>query len=281
MYGKWLSSVTRQFQEAFDQIEATHNFDLGPEFEIAICNVLRGILPKRYGVCRGFVISKNGTMAGDDIIVFEADRYPVLRCLGEDLSRKQKVPAEAVLAYIEAKHTLHIQGTGSQSLYKSATQTNAVKALARQRLEHRYRFSYFDLGEQVKPAPGMPKYCNPWYTAVWCRKVDWGNLTNNNFFPTMIDSLNVQLTTDFIATPDGCLMPARKEVIDGETIKRTVNPFLYEDTEHVWFPIQDQGFGLATFFLLYAIGWIVLPEIDWTEIIDSHMKSTLIYHRLP
>ena len=95
MYGDWLSSVTRQFQDAFGRIEAEYNFDLGPEFEIAICNVLRGLLPRRYGVCRGFVVAKDGTTAGDDIIVFEADRYPVLRSLGEDLSRKQKVPADS------------------------------------------------------------------------------------------------------------------------------------------------------------------------------------------
>lgn len=281
MYGDWLSSVTRQFQDAFGQIEAEYNFDLGPEFEIAVCNVLRGLLPRRYGVCRGFVVAKDGTTAGDDIIVFEADRYPVLRSLGEDLSRKQKVPAEAVLAYIEAKHTLHIQGIGPQSLHKSAKQTNAVKALMRERLEPRYRFNYFDLGAQVKPATGMPKYCNPWYTAIWCRKVEWGELTSSNFFPTMIDSLNVPLTADFVATPDGCLLPVRKEMTEDGRTKRTPNPFLYEDTEHVWFPIENQGFGLATFFLQYAMGWINLPEIDWNGTINGYMKTTPVYHRLP
>ncbi len=281
MYGDWLSSVTRQFQDAFGRIEAEYNFDLGPEFEIAICNVLRDLLPRRYGVCHGFVVAKDGTTAGDDIIVFEADRYPVLRSLGEDLSRKQKVPAEAVLAYIEAKHTLRIQGIGPQSLHKAAAQTNEVKALTRERLEPRYRFNYFDLGAQVKPAPGMPTYCNPWYTAIWCRKIDWGEFTSSNFFPTMIDALGVPLTTDIVATPDGCLMPARTEVMEDGSTKRTINPFLYADTEHVWLPIENQGFGLATFFLLYAIGWINLAEIDWAGTISGYMKTIPVYHRLP
>lgn len=279
MYGDWLATVTRQFQDAFGGIEAEYNFDLGPEYEVAICNVLRSVLPRRYGVCRGFVVAKGGELAGDDIIVFDADRYPVLRSLGEDLSRKQKVPAEAVLAYIEAKHTLHIQGAGPQSLTRAAVQTNAIKQLPRERLEHRHRFSYFDLGPQVNPPPIMPKYCNPWYTAIWSRRVDWGGLSKENCFPAMIDSLGVPLTTDFIATPDGCLLPCRQEA-SGMGTKRTINPFLYEDTEHVWFPIENQGFGLATFFLLYAIGWINLPDIDWPGTIGGYMKATPIYHRV-
>lgn len=281
MYGDWLSSVTKQFQDAFNQIESEHNFELGQEFEVAICNVLRVLLPKRYGVCRGFVVARDGSTAGDDIIVFEADRYPVLRSIGEDLSRKQRVPADAVLAYIEAKHTLRIQGTGPQSLYKAATQTNAVKELTRQKLEPRYRFNYFDLGPQVQPATGMPKFCNPWYTAIWCRRVDWGTMSSETCFPGMIDSLGVPLTTDFIATPDGCLLPSRKELLEDGRIQRTANPFLYEDTEHVWFPVVNQGFGLATFFLLYAIGWLILPEIDWGSTITQYMKATPVYHRLP
>jgi hypothetical protein len=280
MYGDWLASVTRQFEDAFGNIEVEHNFDYGPEFEIAICNVLRTLLPRRYGVCRGFVVAKDGSTAGDDIIVFEADRYPVLRALGEDLSRKQKVPAEAVLAYIEAKRTLQIQGTGPQSLHKAASQTNAVKALVREKLEPRYRFNYFDLGEQVIAAPGMPDFCNPWYTAIWCRKVDWGKLNESNFFPAMIDSLGVALTADFVATPKGCLMPARTEVTTNGDIIRSVNPFIYEDTEHVWLPIENQGLGLAVFFLLYAIGWINLPEIDWAQMISSYMQTIPVYHRL-
>lgn len=281
MYGDWLVSVTRQFEEAFGQIEVQHNFDYGNEFEVAVCKVLRKLLPRRYGVCRGFVVAKDGTTAGDDIIVYEADRYPVLRALGEDLACKQKVPAEAVLAYIEAKHTLQVQGNGPQSLYKAAMQTNAVKALVRERLEPRHRFNYFDLGEQVISAPGMPKYCNPWYTAIWCRRVDWGKLNESNFYPAMIDSLGVPLTTDFVATPAGCLLPVRKEYIDHNVVRRSANPFIYEDTEHVWFPVENQGLGLAVFFLLYAIGWINLPEIDWAQMISVYMQSTPVYHRLP
>jgi hypothetical protein len=77
-------------------------------------------------------------MAGDDIIVFDTTRSPVLRALGNYLSRKEKVPAEAVLAYIEAKHTLSIHGEGGQSLQKATEQTAAVKALPRVPLEHRH-----------------------------------------------------------------------------------------------------------------------------------------------
>jgi hypothetical protein len=116
VYGNWLSEIANRFQARFDTITAVHNFEHGDEFEVALCQVLRDILPRRASVCRGYVVAQDGTLAGDDIIVFDAARFPVLRALGDDLSRKEKVPAEAVLAYIEAKHTLHVDGGGPQSL---------------------------------------------------------------------------------------------------------------------------------------------------------------------
>jgi hypothetical protein len=79
------------------RIETEHNFEYGAEFEIALCEVLRQVLPSRVGVCRGYVVSEDGTKAGDDIILFDAARFPTLRLLGESLALKEQVPVEASL----------------------------------------------------------------------------------------------------------------------------------------------------------------------------------------
>ena len=50
-------------------------------------------------------------MARDDIIIYERNRFPLLRLINEsDFCRKQQVPVESVYAYIEAKHSLTLEG---------------------------------------------------------------------------------------------------------------------------------------------------------------------------
>jgi|ERR1019366_520635 hypothetical protein len=138
LYNDWLPQVAQRFQQKFESIQVAHNFDLGNEFEVAVAEVLREILPRRFGVCRGFVVARNGERAGDDIIVFDAQAFPTLRALATDLSRKEAVPAEAVLAYIEAKHTLHVEGEErvGQSLAKATSQVDLVKRIPRPAVEH-------------------------------------------------------------------------------------------------------------------------------------------------
>jgi len=65
LYNNWLHGVATRFQKKFDDISAEFNFELGPEFEIAICKVLQDLLPRRFGVCRGFVVGQSGDLAGD------------------------------------------------------------------------------------------------------------------------------------------------------------------------------------------------------------------------
>jgi hypothetical protein len=65
LYNNWLNDVAKRFQKKFDDVSAEFNFDLGPEFEIAICKVLQDLLPRRLGVCREFVVGRSGDLAGD------------------------------------------------------------------------------------------------------------------------------------------------------------------------------------------------------------------------
>jgi len=48
MYNDYVSNISKQFTSELDKISAFYNFDLGDEFEIAICKLLRKFLPQKY-----------------------------------------------------------------------------------------------------------------------------------------------------------------------------------------------------------------------------------------
>ena len=106
-YNDIIVNISRRFESELEYMSSIYNFDLGDEFEIAVCHVLRKILPIKYGICRGFVVDKSKNIAGDDIIIYDRMNFPNLRFLGQedDYARKNQIPVEAVYAYIEAKHT--------------------------------------------------------------------------------------------------------------------------------------------------------------------------------
>jgi hypothetical protein len=174
LYNNWLGDITERFQKKFDDIKVVYNFEYGEEFEMAIADALRELLPQRYGVCRGYVVSRDGQSAGDDIIIFDAQHFPTLRALERtDLSRKENVPAEAVLAYIEAKHTLQFAGEGGQSLSKAVDQVRRVKEVPRPPVPHSEIIPGVNLPAQfsVTSPPYMPQIRNPYYGAIWARNV--------------------------------------------------------------------------------------------------------------
>lgn len=275
-YNDWLCQLAQRFQSKFNDIRTVHNFDYGDEFEIALCEVLSGILPRRASVCRGFIVAQDGTLAGDDIIIFDSARFPALRAIGEDLSRKEQVPAEAVLAYIEAKHTLHVYGTSGQSLEKATAQTAAVKLLTRTPLEHRHMIPGLDLGAQGKPPATYPKIKNPWYTAIWSRNSVWPE-GQRSILPQTLNGTESCLRPDFIATDEGCLLPVLLKHESGTTMPRMeIRPFLCEETTHVWTDLKGISLGLAAVHLLSAIEWIVLSEVPWDRMMTSCLRNTSV-----
>jgi hypothetical protein len=274
LYNNWLGKLAERFQAEFDAIMTVHNFEYGDEFEIALCKVLKTILPRRASVCRGYVVAQDGTLAGDDIIVFDSSRFPVLRAIGKDLSQKEQVPAEAVLAYIEAKHTLYVHGNSGQSLEKATGQTTAVKSLSRTPLEHRHLITGLDLGAQVIPPPTYPKIKNPWYTAIWSRKSDWPG-TERTISPTALAATESRLRPDVIVTDQGCLLPMFIKQDSGTSLPRMeIRPFLCPETSHVWCDLKEITLGLAAVHLLSAIEWIVLSEIPWNPMMSSCVRDS-------
>jgi uncharacterized protein DUF6602 len=112
LYGDFVRTIATTFDQALHNIAVEHNFELGDEFEVPLCKILRKVLPQKFGICRGYAINRDGDVAGDDIIIYERMRFPTARLIDDDWSLEQRVPIEAVLAYIEAKHSLTLEGDG-------------------------------------------------------------------------------------------------------------------------------------------------------------------------
>ena len=95
-YWDYLKNFAKRFQDRFDQIAARHNMKLGDEFETAVCKIIRDVVPNRFGVCRGYVVNDAAEAAGDDIIIFDRDRFPTLRLLPQnDFSKLEDIPVES------------------------------------------------------------------------------------------------------------------------------------------------------------------------------------------
>src|SRR5436305_11095350 len=113
LYHDYVLTLSQRMAASFTTIAAEFGFDYGVEFEIAVCDVLQSALPDRFGVCRGFVTDSGGKSAGDDILIFDRSRFPTLHLRPAfSYARKEFVPIEAALCYIEAKHNLDISGDG-------------------------------------------------------------------------------------------------------------------------------------------------------------------------
>ena len=95
LYNNWISEIVKRCQNRFDRIVVGNNLEYGPEFEIAVAEALKDLLPTRCGVCRGYVVAQNGEKAGEDIIIYDRARFQTLHGLGDDLARKDHVPIEA------------------------------------------------------------------------------------------------------------------------------------------------------------------------------------------
>ena len=63
LYDNYIKQLADRFSTELNSIRAGYNFDLGDEFEIAVCRVLRIILPSQFGIFRGFVVAQDGKRA--------------------------------------------------------------------------------------------------------------------------------------------------------------------------------------------------------------------------
>jgi len=95
-------------QSADDAVKTAH----GVEGEAEIRRWLRTFLPKRFGVCKGYIITTNlqfeGPLEEWDVLVYDEIESPILFTRGaDDAEPKRAIPVEHVHAAIEVKATLN------------------------------------------------------------------------------------------------------------------------------------------------------------------------------
>jgi len=283
LYDNFVRRITDNFHAAISEIEAEYNFDYGSEFEVALCKTLRRVLPQKFGICRGFVIDQTGETAGDDIIIYERLRFPTLRSLEDDYTRKEKVPIEAVFAYIEAKHTLQIKGEGPGSLLKAISQTAKVKELCNKRKPvplTQINPSLNAANLNVTAPEGFPPIRNPMYTMILARRVcllESSGVTNDS--QAIAEAM---LTCGITATVKPDLIVAGESNVMYPGIWRNektvlLSPFLFGDGVQLVGRITNGlSLGVALVHLLWALDLIELGKMSWSNILSEGLGYTNI-----
>jgi Domain of unknown function (DUF6602) len=265
LYRDFVLTISRQFESEFSSIFAHYAFELGPEFEIALCNALGRVLPEKYGICRGYIVDAAGACAGDDIIIFDKIRFPTLLRSSEDrLTRKEYVPSEAVYAYIEAKHYLEIEEDTPQGINKALDQIKAVRQLCRER--------------------GIPAKEQVHYDRdqLFCMVISRGIRKRT----AVIDSPEEALAS--FPIPDRLAYPAPDCIVCGNNIiaiptnenngVRFVGDVFLRHTgskleAHA---VEGVAFGAGVMSLLHALNQINLGEFPTWQILRNAMDPTLL-----
>jgi hypothetical protein len=274
LYDNFVRDVSDRFEQALARIKTTHNFEFGTEFEIAICKTLRHALPQKYGICRGYVVSDLGEKAGDDVIIYDRMRFPTLRALEtDDFSCKEHVPSEAVYAYIEAKHSICIEGDGPASFQKALTQVGQVKMLC----DRRASVTQLDDNPHSRAArlAGWPEIRNPAYGVIICRHVRFKDRDPNIDDPEEIQRHLLAAHPHTLLPPDFCVFGKSNMLIpvvpseDRETTSMPSPFFLSGRSSMNSRIVRGVGFGAGLSLLLWALDWIQLGEMPWPTILED------------
>jgi hypothetical protein len=251
---------------ALTDIEAFFNFDLGAEFELVMCALLEDILPAKFGVSRGFVITEDGRSAGDDLIIYDKMSCPTLRAsISRQYSVKEQIPVEAVYAYIECKHSI----ADNTVAEKAILQTQNVKELIlsrRSRANPEYEKDGSTNDGKVRDWPrSYPPIRNQPFCAIFAKTFD-PNVAISNRHEALNPDLLV-LGSNHIATQSVLLGP------DG------IKGALFYDSKY-WAGLRVESasgnaFGLGLVTLLQALSWIELEPIDWYGTLNSTFASNV------
>lgn len=283
-YTAYLRSFAEHFQRHFDEIAAHHNFELGSEFEIAVCKAMRKVLPNRFGICRGFIVNDSNARAGDDIIIFDRDRFPTLRMLPQDdFAQQNDIPVEAVCAYLEAKHTLFIAPTEAQrrnsahpNIQKALSQVGAAKSVERAAVPlgfggtftepHKYK------GMTLFRRNGfMPGQLNPMFGAVISRRIQISEGDETEPTPAQVVAAYDEFGAGLSAKIRPDLIIAGPNLLGFPILPPTsvqpatfVTPFFVENMSRICFNRMPQlAWGVGIVLLLEALSLIELGRIQW------------------
>ena len=278
LYDNYVIDLANKFDKRLDDIRHEYNFDVGPEFEVAICEVLRSFLPQKYGICRGFVVTRFGEKAGDDIIIYDQERFPTLRINSKvDLSTKQFIPIEAVYAYIEAKHTLVFTKNEEEATFtKALKQVMNVKRVISTRDTVQLNSSdpyLLPLGHP-NPVAWLPKIRNPTFCIILARHVAVDKASNKIEDPGEINRILFDLKIDrHVDVPDLVMFGRSNLIRGGIQLAGEKKPCLFflNDPNSGYDVVKktDLCFGIGLAQLFACVDWIRLGAMPWNAIIDD------------
>lgn len=266
-YGGYIERLSRKVEARLADIEAIFNFDLGAEFEIAICALLEDILPAKFGVCRGFVVTEDGRKAGDDLIIYDKMSCPMLRAnISRQYSIKEQIPVEAVYAYIECKHSINDPAV----VEKAIAQTRSVKELVLSRQSRNNPHYEKDGPVYNGKARDWPRNYPPIKNQPFCA-----------IFARMFDPEVVISNRHEVHNPDLVILGAnhiatQSAVLGADGIKGAL---FYDDKYWSGLRVESasgNAFGLGIVTLLQALSWIELVPIDWTETLNATFLANLL-----
>lgn len=283
-YDTFLINLAQRIESRLGQIEVEYNFDNGTEFEVALCGLLRQILPSKYGICRGFAVAADGQKAGDDILIFDNERFPTLRLLEQgQFGIKEQIPVEAVYAYIEVKHTLFLEpstgGEDGQTLNKALLQTERVRALPRAKVPLEMISSSVRLPSDSEPqtSTGWPDYRNPLFCAVVARKFAYQigeknpNPDLSEISRTKIEQIRAagQPLPDLIVAGADCVF---LPVIN----KQLCSPFFMPDHSRLAFQrTEGSALAIGLLALSWALDSILLGQLEWPRLLARSLDVRL------
>lgn len=282
-YRNFVSTLSQRVVASLSTIETEYNFEYGPEFEIAMCRVLRSALADRFGIARGYVVNIDSKTAGDDIIVFERSRFPTLALRDrDDYARKEFVPIEAVYCYIEAKHTLNLEGNDPQSLSYACEQISNVKELCSSRppLGPSQITPYLNVGApfQASTPPDFPKILNPVFAVLIARQVRRKKGDEVLTRPEDIDASLSALSISSKETPDLMILGENNlvlstifnEMTKGHMVRSPF--FIPELSSYHTAKVNGVAFGVGLLSIMAALDWIQLGVMPWHKIIVNALQ---------
>ncbi|HYV92231.1 MAG TPA: DUF6602 domain-containing protein [Chitinophagales bacterium] len=273
-YAKLIENIANAIDNQLTEISIRYNFDYGEEFEIAICTLLSKILPDSYGICRGFVVTPSDEYAGDDIIIYDKDRFPTLRLLARDkFDRKQEIPIEAVYSYLEAKHTLHLLDSNSgQSIYKAFEQVSKVKSLSRDKRDLLSVDAYTNLGTGFSAErPNWPNYTNPIFGGIISRFIKNDSSSPEVKPDSVSESMKKAIIPPNIIYPDLVVLGQKNilyPVILTDNMANYDSPFFIDGKSTLLHTATtNSSLALGITMLLFALDTIKLGKMPYQKII--------------
>jgi len=276
-YDDFAGKLSRRVTARLSLIESQYAFDLGDEYEVALCEVLADILPARYGVCRGSLVTFEGDQAGDDLIIFDRMAYPTLRAsIAPNFAIKEKVPVEAAYAYIECKHRVEIGDSleRSASLARAVGQVRAAKALAARRHSnpnptYREQDRFTKRKKDHWPAY-LPETKNELYGVIFARQALFAKGTTA---PSGI-RIGGEHAPDLAILGDDLLFNP-SELLGADGIKASLFYSSFGFPHLRAEKVEGAAIGLGLLTLLHVIGWMELLPIDYGHLLNACYADAL------